>query len=76
MPQKIKNKIPCDIIVTESNDNRSYRQNSSKLEKTGFTANYGIDHAIEEIIDKYRKGILSDKDEFYTIKTMKKTLNL
>ena len=40
--KKIQKKIPSDIIVTESNDPRSYRQNSDKLIATGFKQNYRL----------------------------------
>ena len=50
---KIKEKISCEIIVKESNDIRSYRQNSDKLISTGFTQKFFIDDAIEDIIQYY-----------------------
>ena len=67
----IKNKIQAEIIVTESNDPRSYRQNSDKLISTGFKPHFTVNDAIEEIIKKYNDGDLEDKEEFYTIKMMK-----
>ncbi len=69
---KIKEKIPCEIITSESNDPRSYRQNSDKLISTGFEKQYSVDIAIDEIINHHEKGLLKEKDEFYTVKTMKK----
>ncbi len=71
---QVKKRVPCEIIISESNDKRSYRQNSDKLMRTGFVQKYFIKNAIEEIIEKYKNGILEDKEEFYTIKTMKKLL--
>ena len=71
---QVKKRVPCEIIISESNDKRSYRQNSDKLMRTGFVQKYFIKNAIEEIIEKYENGILEDKEEFYTIKTMKKLL--
>jgi len=34
-----------------------------------------VQHAIDEIIEKYNSGDLEEKDEYFTVKTMK-TLNL
>ena len=64
-----------EIIITESNDPRSYRQNSDKLISTGFNPKYGVEYAVKEIIDSYKQNQLIEKDECYTVKTMKK-LNL
>ena len=63
------------IIVTESNDPRSYRQDSSKLLNTGFKKKYSVENAITEIKDSFLKGDLKNKEKFYTVKWMKK-LNL
>ena len=40
--RKISKKIPADILITESNDPRSYRQDSSKLLNTGFKFLYNF----------------------------------
>ena len=71
----VQEKTEAEIITTESSDPRSYRQCSSKLEKTGFKAQYGIRNAIDEIKHEYEKGILKDDDSCYTVKWMK-NLNL
>jgi nucleoside-diphosphate-sugar epimerase len=67
----IASKVPSEIVVTESNDPRSYRQNSDKLLATGFVNNFSVQHAIEEIMKKYSCGEIDDRDEYYTVKTMK-----
>lgn len=67
--------IPSEIIVSESNDPRSYRQDSTKLLKTGYKQNFYVKDAISEIIAKYKDGLLEDKPNFYTVNWMKK-LNL
>ena len=36
-------------MISESNDPRSYRQDSSKLIETGFRPKYTVEDAIEEI---------------------------
>ena len=71
----VKRNIDSEIIISESNDPRSYRQDSSKLLATGFKPKFGIEDAIKEIKDLYNKGDLVDKDNYYTVKWMKK-LNL
>ena len=65
--------IPVEIIVTESNDPRSYRINSDKLLATGFKPKKTVEHAVQEIIESYRSGLLKDEDHFYNLKWMQKT---
>ena len=67
----VKEKINCEIIILESNDPRSYRQDSSKLIETGFKPNFGVKHAIDEIISKFHSGDLMESDSCYTVKWMK-----
>lgn len=69
---KIASKIDCEIEITDSNDPRSYRQDSEKLFKTGFHQKYNISYAIDEIIDYFERGELTDDDKYYTVKWMKK----
>ncbi len=71
---KIKNIIGNDIevIISKSNDKRSYRLNSDKLIATGFKKKYSVDFAINEIIKKYETNKIKGLDEFYTVKWMKK----
>ena len=65
--------IPVEVIVTESNDPRSYRINSDKLLATGFKPKKTVKHAVQEIIESYRSGVLRDEDHFYNLKWMEKT---
>jgi nucleoside-diphosphate-sugar epimerase len=65
--------IPAEIIITESNDPRSYRINSSKLLATGFTPKKTIENAVCEIIGAYNQGKLKDEDQFYNLKWMEKS---
>ena len=65
--------IPVEVIVTESNDPRSYKINSDKLLATGFKPKKTVEHAIQEIIEGYRSGLLKDEDHFYNLKWMEKT---
>jgi len=71
----VKEKLGAEIIVSESNDPRSYRQNSDKLIETGFKPKYDVNIAISEIIEAFNTGILKETDQCYTVKSMKK-LNL
>ena len=66
--------IPVDIIVTESNDPRSYRVNSDKLLNAGFKPKKGVDDAVREIIERYKAGALKDEDRFYNLKWMQQTV--
>lgn len=69
---KISAKIDSKIIVTESNDPRSYRVNSDKLLATGFKPRKTFDHAITEIIQQYRTGRIKDEDINYNLRWMEK----
>ncbi len=73
--EAVVSKVPAEIIVTESNDPRSYRQNSEKLIQTGFEQHYGINEAIDEIVAKFNSGEITDSSQNYTVEWMKK-LNL
>ncbi len=66
--------VPAEIVVTESNDPRSYRVNSDKLLATGFQPKKTVEDAIREIIAKYRTGDLRDEDRFHNLKWMQKTV--
>ncbi len=64
--------IPAKIIVSESNDPRSYRLCSKKLLATGFKQKYSVDDAIKELAEEFRAGNLKNEDRWYNIRTMKK----
>lgn len=68
------NRIGAEIVVTESNDPRSYRVNSDKLLATGFKPTKTVDDAIAEIIDAYSSGALKDEDRFHNLRWMQKTV--
>ena len=69
--KRVQEKVPSEIIISESNDPRSYRQNSDKLKATGFEKKYFIKDAIDEIIEKYYSGKLKDEVQCYNVKWMK-----
>jgi len=66
--------VPVDIVVTASNDPRSYRVNSDRLLATGYEPRKSVEDAVREIIDKYRAGILKDEDRYSNLKWMQKTV--
>jgi len=73
--RQIAAKAPAEIVVSESNDPRSYRQNSDKLLATGFVRTSSVADAIDDVAAKFRAGTLVDDDQCYTVRWMKK-LNL
>ena len=66
--------VPAEVVVTESNDPRSYRVNSDKLLATGFKPKKSVEDAIKEIILKFRAGQLKDEEIFSNLKWMQKTV--
>jgi hypothetical protein len=70
--KQVSRSIDAEILVQESNDPRSYRQDSEKLIKTGFKPSYKISDAIEEIKINFQKGLIDGSDSQYTVKWMKK----
>jgi nucleoside-diphosphate-sugar epimerase len=70
--ERAKKHVPAEIVVTPSNDPRSYRLSSKKLLATGFQQKYGVEDGIQEVIEAFRQGQLNDREEFYNIRTMKK----
>ena len=70
----IKEKIDCDIVITPSNDHRSYRINSDRLCSTGFHPSKTVSNAINEIITAFDEGFLKDDPSFYNLKWMQKEI--
>ena len=73
--KKVQNYINSEIIIKDSNDPRSYRQDSRKLLDTGFKPLYGVDDAIKEIKMAFENNLLKQDESCYTVKWMK-NLNL
>ena len=69
--EMVKNKLGAEIVVSASNDPRSYRQDSSKLLATGFQPRHTVADAIEEIAEAYDKGELPNGETCYTVKWMR-----
>lgn len=72
--ERVRRHVPVEIVVTESNDPRSYRINSDKLLATGFRPKKTVEDAIVEIIGRFRDGTLVDAEHFYNLKWMEKTV--
>jgi nucleoside-diphosphate-sugar epimerase len=68
--ERVVKHAPANIVVSESNDPRSYRVNSDKLLATGFRPKKTVDDAIREIVQKVRAGELQDDPRFHNLKWM------
>lgn len=66
--------VESEIIITETNDPRSYRVNSDRLMSTGYKPKKKVEDAIKEIIQQFKLGNLKDEPHFYNLKTMQKNL--
>jgi nucleoside-diphosphate-sugar epimerase len=64
--------VPAEIVVTPSNDPRSYRVNSDRLLATGFKPRKTVEDAIKEIVGMYSQGALKDEERWYNLKWMQK----
>ena len=74
--RRVTELVPAEIVVTPSNDPRSYRLNSDKLLSTGFKPKYNVEYAIKEIIDAFKSGNIKDEDGCYNVRSMKKIQDL
>ena len=52
--ERVREGTGAEIVITESNDPRSYRQDSSKLLDTGFQPKFSVQAAIDEITSAFR----------------------
>jgi nucleoside-diphosphate-sugar epimerase len=68
--EQVKSKIGAEIVVSASNDPRSYRQDASKLLATGFQPSHSVADAISEIAEAFQQNALPDSDSCYTVKWM------
>lgn len=74
--ERVQKVVPAQIIVTPSNDPRSYRLSSKKLLATGFSPRFTVADAVQDVINAYRDGRLKNDDIYYNVRTMKKIPNL
>jgi nucleoside-diphosphate-sugar epimerase len=70
--ERVKSKIGAEIVVSASNDPRSYRQDSSKLLATGFQPTHSVADAISEIAQAFQQNALPDDESCYTVKWMQR----
>jgi nucleoside-diphosphate-sugar epimerase len=63
--------VPADVVISGSNDPRSYRLNSDKLVATGFQPRFQVEDAIREIVGAVSEGRLCDQESWYNVKWMK-----
>ena len=68
--EMIQKATGANIELSESNDPRSYRQDSTKLLSTGFKPTKNVQIAISEIIKAFELGDIEDKDQWHTVKWM------
>ena len=68
--ERVVSHVPAEIVVTESNDPRSYRLSSQKLLSTGFKPVSCVEEGILEVIDAYRSGKLEMEERYFNVKTM------
>jgi nucleoside-diphosphate-sugar epimerase len=66
--------VPAEVVVTASNDPRSYRVNSDRLLASGYKPKKTVEDAIRELVGKYRAGELVDEERFYNLKWMERTV--
>ncbi len=67
---RVIEKVAAELVVTPSNDPRSYRINSDKLLAAGFKPLKTVDDAIDEIIEAYNQGSLKNEPHFHNLKWM------
>ena len=71
--KKINNYTNCKIkVIKQIKDPRSYRQDSTKLLKTGFKPNFNVDIAIKELITCFKLKKIKISQNFFRVKFMKK----
>ncbi len=68
--KRVVSHVPADVVVTESNDPRSYRLSSQKLLSTGFNPVSSVEEGILEVIEAYRSGKLEMEERYFNVKTM------
>lgn len=70
----VRDKIDAEVVITESNDPRSYRLSSEKLLATGFAPKRSVAQAMDEMIAAYKSGDLVDSEQSRNVKWMTKLI--
>lgn len=68
---RVTERVPAEIVVSVSNDPRSYRLSSRKLLGTGFTPKYSVNDGISDVIEAFRNGTLPPIDQCHNLRVMK-----
>lgn len=66
--------VDAEIVVTPSNDPRSYRVNADRLLATGFRPKKTIEEAVKELVGLYRQGAWTDDPSFHRMAWMQKEI--
>ena len=73
--EKFPDKGDLPIVVTESNDLRSYHINSDKIKRVlGFQPKYSVEDAVRDLCKAFRDNRIPDSfdnDKYYNVRTMK-----
>ena len=69
--ESVRDRTGANIVVTPSNDPRSYRLNSDKLLNTGFKPKKTVADAIQEIMLGYQQGQIKVEPNCYNLGVMK-----
>ena len=67
----VASKLGVEIEIKDSNDPRSYRQDSSKLLSTGFVPRFKTLDAINQISEALENGTITDNERWHTVNWMK-----
>jgi len=70
--KRVRILVPAEIVVSPTNDPRSYRLSSDKLLATDFKPKFSVESAIKEIIKAFDSGDIKNDEGCYNIKIMSK----
>jgi nucleoside-diphosphate-sugar epimerase len=75
LAKKIQKIIPSKLLILKKNfDPRSYRVNSNKLLKIGFTPRFTVNDAVLDMKKKFYQKELKNNPRFHSIKWLKKII--
>ena len=68
--EMVREAVDAEVVVTPSQDPRSYRVNSDRLLATGFRPKKTVRDAIDELAGLYSQGVLKNDPSFHNLKWM------
>jgi nucleoside-diphosphate-sugar epimerase len=68
--EMVRRQASAEVVVSASNDPRSYRINADRLLATGFRPKRTVEDAIKELVGLYRQGVLKDEARFHNLHWM------